>query len=114
MGSSHGGYRYANDYWREAAPLIEPADGHVHDNLWKLPLLCNIRDLRENLKKAISFYVNTYTGRIAPVFNSVDEEAAEKADSYLDEAGSSFDPDRHDAADFAERAWNTGMSIGRE
>ncbi|NOU72552.1 hypothetical protein GC098_14135 [Paenibacillus sp. LMG 31458] len=65
--------------------------------------------MRESLKNAITFYVNTYTGRIASVFDNVEEEANEKAEEYFEESGRYFDPDRHDPADIAEEAMERGL-----
>lgn len=58
------------------------------------PCIHLTNDMRESLKNAISFYVDSYITRIAPVFANVEEEASEKASLYFKKAvnaGISFD-----------------------
>ncbi|WP_257985569.1 hypothetical protein [Bacillus sp. V5-8f] len=54
-------------------------------------------------------YIDTYTKRIAPVFDNIEEEAKQIADEHYREMGAYFNPDYHDEGDFAEAAWEKGL-----
>lgn len=64
--------------------------------------------LRQSFKDSIRLFIETYSTRIAPVFDNIDEEAREAAQKYYEEMGTFFNPDYHDPGDFAEQAWERG------
>lgn len=63
---------------------------------------------REQFKRFITVFIKTYMERVSPVFDSIDEEANEYTQKVFEMLGQSFDPDRDDEADFAERAQEQG------
>ena len=54
-------------------------------------------------------YADTYKNKISPVFSNIEEEAKKIADEQYEEMGRYFNPDYHDAGDFAEQAWEKGL-----
>lgn len=65
--------------------------------------------MRESLKKPIKAYVSTYYNKLSVVFEGIDAEAEQVAEEEFERLGTYFNPDRHDPADFAERAWEYGI-----
>lgn len=65
--------------------------------------------LRRNFQKPIELYKETYSNKINPIFENMEEEANTIAEERYQELGSSFNPDYHDPADFAEAAWEAGL-----
>lgn len=65
--------------------------------------------LREIFQKPYDYYVEVYFDKIAVVFNDLEEEANEMAQSHYEELGKNSDPDRHDYEDFADTAFEKGL-----
>ncbi|MGE7916968.1 hypothetical protein EYB33_19105 [Lysinibacillus sphaericus] len=65
--------------------------------------------LRERFQKPYDYYLDVYLNKIAVVFNNLEEEANEMAQSHYDELGQYFDPDSHDYEDFADMAFEKGL-----
>lgn len=65
--------------------------------------------LRRNFQKPIELYKETYSSKINPIFENMEEEANTIAEERYQELGSSFNPDYHDPVDFAEAAWEAGL-----
>lgn len=65
--------------------------------------------LRLKFKAPYRLYIDTYTRRIAPVFDNIEEEAKQIADEHFRKMGAYFNPDYHDEGDFAEAAWEKGL-----
>jgi len=64
--------------------------------------------LRSKFKEPYRLYIDTYTKRIALVFDNIEEEASQIADEHFREMGTYF-PEYHDEGDFAEDAWEKGL-----
>lgn len=67
------------------------------------------RKLRERLQKPYDYYIDVYFNKVAEVFNNLEEEANEVAQSYYEELGQYFDPDRNDYEDYADLAFEKGL-----
>jgi hypothetical protein len=65
--------------------------------------------LRTKFKEPYRLYIETYTKRIAPVFDNIEEEANQIAKEHFREMGAFFHPDYHDEGDFAEAAFEKGL-----
>lgn len=65
--------------------------------------------LREKFQKPYDYYLDVYLNKIAVVFNNLEEETNEMAQSHYDELGQYFDPDSHDYEDFADMAFEKGL-----
>jgi hypothetical protein len=65
--------------------------------------------LRSKYKEPYRLYIDTYTKRIAPVFDNIEEEANQIANEHFRGMGTYFNPDYHDEGDFAEAAWEKGL-----
>lgn len=73
------------------------------------PFMYLLQDRRDRFKQELDVFVNTYLNKLAPVFESIDEEANAKAEEHFREIGASFNPDYDDPADYAERAFEKGL-----
>lgn len=67
------------------------------------------KQLRERLKKPYDYYIDVYQKKIKVVFENLEQEANDMAQSHYEELGQYFDPDRHDEADFADSAFEKGL-----
>ena len=65
--------------------------------------------LREKFQEPIKLFYDTYSNRINPIFESIEEESNAIAEEKYQELGRYFNPDYHDPADFAEQAWEAGL-----
>ncbi len=72
-------------------------------------LLYLFDELRSKFKEPYQLYIDTYTTRIAPIFENIEDEANEVAEKHFNEAGANYDPDYHDPSDYAESAWEKGL-----
>jgi len=65
--------------------------------------------LRNKFQKQIELFYDTYSNRINPIFESIEEESNAIAEEKYQELGRCFNPDYNDPADFAEEAWEAGL-----
>lgn len=65
--------------------------------------------LRKRFQKPYDYYMDVYIKKVAVVFNNLEEEANEVAQSYYEDLGQYFDPDRHDYEDYADLAFEKGL-----
>lgn len=65
--------------------------------------------LREKFKKPIELFKDTYSNKINPVFENIEEESKAIAEERYQELGRYFNPDYHDPGDFAGDAWEAGI-----
>jgi len=65
--------------------------------------------LRSKYREPYRLYIDTYTKRIGPVFDNIEEEAEQIANEHFRGMGAYFNPDYHDEGDFAEAAWEKGL-----
>lgn len=65
--------------------------------------------LRKKFKKPIESFKYTYSNKIDPVFENIEEESKAIAEEKYQELGRYFNPDYHDPGDFAEDAWEAGI-----
>lgn len=66
------------------------------------------KGLRDELKQQLSLFVSTYIDKIAPVFESIEIVAEEKAEEYFLELVLNFNPYRDDPAAYSEQAMDYG------
>lgn len=67
--------------------------------------------LRQSLIAGHTFYVEEAQKRLLSQFKDIGMEADKAAEEYLNRSSESFDPDRHDPADFYERANDVGIEF---
>lgn len=67
------------------------------------------RKLRERFQKPYDYYLDVYFNKVVLVFNNLEEEADEIAQSHYEELGQYFNPDIHDESDFADSAFEKGL-----
>lgn len=65
--------------------------------------------LRKKFQKPIELFKDTYSNKINPIFQNIEDESKAIAEERYQELGRYFNPDYHDPADFAEEAWEAGM-----
>ena len=66
---------------------------------------------RESIVKDHTFYVEQAKKRLLSQFDHIESEAEKAAEEWLERSGSYFDPDRHDPADFYEKANEVGIEF---
>jgi hypothetical protein len=65
--------------------------------------------VRNQMKKPIELFAETYTKKITSLFAEIEQESKAIADERYNELGKNFHPDFHDAADLSEAALDTGL-----
>jgi hypothetical protein len=66
---------------------------------------------RSSLVAGHLFYVEQARKRLLSQFENIESEADEAADEWLERSNSRFDPDRHDPAEFYEKANDIGIEF---
>ena len=75
----------------------------VHFQMWE--------PFRQSLIETHRFYLVQAKLKLLSQFNNIESEADEACESWLENNKSKFDPDRHDAGDFYERANDAGIEF---
>lgn len=65
--------------------------------------------LRENLQHPYELYVQTYTERISPVFDNIEQEATEVAKDAYNKMMMNVGYEDCDPGDLADDAWQFGL-----
>ncbi|MBE7123672.1 hypothetical protein [Bacillus cereus] len=67
------------------------------------------REYRHHLQLPYKTYIETYTNRISPVFDNIDEEAKEKAEEAHRQMTAHLIPEYCDPSEYADDAWQYGI-----